>query len=145
MISSGWGLVPWSSTAPQRAFFAKRGDAATNERQRWELPGGRVEYGEPLHCAIKREFMEEYGMKIEIVELLGAFDHILREEQQHWVSITFIARHVDGKPRILEPSKCTAIGWFPLAAPPTPLSRITQDNIEEYHGKYDGGTDWYSR
>jgi 8-oxo-dGTP diphosphatase len=118
------------------AFFAKRGDAATNEKGSWEFPGGRVEYGEKLTDAIKREFVEEYGLEIEITMRLGAFDHILTEEQQHWVSITFVGNHVSGVAKILEPDKCSAIGWFSLSAPPTPLTRVTKENLERYRAKH---------
>jgi hypothetical protein len=56
-------------------------------------------------------------MVIEVIELLGVTDHILPAEKQHWVSPTFIARHMGGTPRIVEPAKCSAIGWFSLRNP----------------------------
>lgn len=117
-------------------FLAQRGPKATNETGMWEFPGGQVEFGETLAEAIQREFIEEYGMHIEILELLSVSDHILAEENQHWVSPTFIAVHRDGTPQILEPEKCIAIGWFSLAELPEPLSIVSQDNMHSYHAKY---------
>jgi mutator protein MutT len=117
-------------------FLAQRGPKAKNERGCWEFPGGSVEFGERLADAIQREFREEYNMQIEVLELLDVSDHILPDEGQHWVSPTFIARHTAGEPRILEPEKCTAIGWFPLNALPEPLSQVTQDDVREYRKKY---------
>jgi 8-oxo-dGTP diphosphatase len=35
----------------------------------YSLPGGRVEFGETLHCALHREVGEETALKIEVVEL----------------------------------------------------------------------------
>jgi 8-oxo-dGTP diphosphatase len=29
----------------------------------WSLPGGRVEFGEPLEIALRREVMEETGLR----------------------------------------------------------------------------------
>ena len=132
-IGVGVGAIVLDSDG--KAFFAKRGSAATNERGLWEFPGGGVQYGERLADALIREFLEEYGMRIEIIEPLGFFDHILPEEKQHWVTATFIARHVGGTPSILEPQKCAAIGWFPLSAPPAPLSKITEANLKSYRAK----------
>jgi ADP-ribose pyrophosphatase YjhB (NUDIX family) len=80
--------------------------------------------------------MEEYGMQIAIVELLGVSDHILAREHQHWVSPTYIARHVAGEPQIREPEKCTAIGWFVLDRLPQPLSQVTRDDLLTYTAKY---------
>jgi ADP-ribose pyrophosphatase YjhB (NUDIX family) len=37
----------------------------------WSLPGGRVEFGESLHTALRREVDEEAGLTIDIVALAG--------------------------------------------------------------------------
>jgi mutator protein MutT len=119
-----------------QVFLSQRGPQAKNERGCWEFPGGSVEYGEMLAAAIIREFREEYDMEIEVVELLHVADHILLAERQHWVSPTFIARHTGGMPRIVEPGKCTAIGWFDLSALPQPLSAVTVEDMGCYRVKY---------
>lgn len=93
-------------------FLAQRGPAARNERGTWEFPGGGVHFGETLKDAIVRELDEEYGIQIQIDQMLGVFDHILLAEQQHWIFITYIATHVAGTSQITGSQKCTAIGWF---------------------------------
>jgi len=135
-IGVGVGAIVFNSQG--QVFLSKRGPKAKNERGCWEFPGGSVEFGEMLSAAIKREFIEEYGMEIEIVNLLNVSDHILPAEQQHWVSPTFIARHIGGTPKIVEPEKCTEIGWFWLSDLPTPLSKVTQDDVKNYQAKYGG-------
>ena len=117
-------------------FLSKRGEKAKNERGTWEFPGGSVEFGEKLADAVKREFMEEYGIEIEIKELLSVDDHILPDEGQHWISPTYIARFANGTATIREPEKCSAIGWFTLDSLPDPLSLITQYNLRYYLGKF---------
>lgn len=113
-------------------FLAKRGEGARNEKFTWEFPGGEVQFGETLQAAIKREIREEYGMEIIITKLLGVFDHILERENQHWISITYLAGHTSGLPTILEPDKCEAIGWFPIHQLPAPLSCISTENLSVY-------------
>ena len=119
-----------------KVFLAQRGPQAFNERGTWEFPGGKVAFGEALAQTVVREFQEEYGMTIELIELLGVNDHILKEEHEHWVSPTFLARPKSGTPAILEPGKCSAIGWFPLTALPEPLSQVSQQDIALYQAKY---------
>ncbi|PIE34569.1 DNA mismatch repair protein MutT [candidate division KSB3 bacterium] len=119
-----------------KVFLAQRGPQAVNERGCWEFPGGRVEFGEKLGDAIQREFLEKYGMEIEVSELFSVSDHLLPDEEQHWVSPTFLARHVGGEPTIREPKKCTAIGWFSFSEVPAPLSVISQDDLHAYLEKY---------
>lgn len=117
-------------------FLAKRGPKTRNERGCWENPGGSVEFGEKLVDAVKREVMEEYGAEIEILEQFPAEDHLIPAEHQHWVATTFLARFKQGStPRILEPDKCSAIGFFSLDNLPQPLSIITQLDIQYYGGK----------
>lgn len=115
-----------------KVFLSQRGEQATNERGTWEFPGGKVHFGDTLQETLKREFMEEYGMTLEIMALLSVDDHILEDEGQHWVSPTYIARSVGAEPQILEPHKCSAIGWFDIDDLPQPLSLITQYNVRDY-------------
>lgn len=114
------------------AFLAQRGPQAKNERGSWEFPGGSLDWGERLEDAIVREFAEEYGMIIVVERLLHVVDHLLPDEGQHWVSPTYLARHVGGEPRIVEPEKCSAIGWFALDALPSPLSKATEEDVRVY-------------
>lgn len=37
----------------------------------WSLPGGRVEPGESEHAAIEREMLEETGLRIRVLRLVG--------------------------------------------------------------------------
>ncbi|MDZ4721911.1 MAG: NUDIX domain-containing protein [Roseiflexaceae bacterium] len=115
-----------------RVFLAQRGPQAKNERGCWEFPGGSVDYGERLEDAIRREFVEEYDMQIEVGRLLHVVDHFIPDEQQHWISPTYLARHMSGTPRIVEPEKCSAIGWFALDALPQPLSLVTIEDLRVY-------------
>jgi mutator protein MutT len=113
-------------------FLAQRGPLAKNERGLWEFPGGSVEFGEKLSDALKREIREEYGMEIEVGALLDVVDHILPAEGQHWVSPTYLCRPVTGEPRILEPGKCIAIGWFAPGKLPAELTIISRHNLQHY-------------
>lgn len=133
VIGVGVGAMVFNDR--DEVFLSQRGPQAKNERGTWEFPGGGVAFGETLADAIRREFREEYGMVIEIVSLLAVDDHILPDEGQHWVSPTFVARHVSGEPRILEPEKCAAIGWFTLENLPAPLSVITQANVASWQAR----------
>ena len=134
----GVGVGAIVLNAEGQLFLSRRGTQATNERGSWEFPGGKVDFGETLHGTLKREFMEEYGMTIEILELLSVDDHILAAEGQHWVSPTFIARSIGAEPQILEPHKCSAIGWFALDDLPQPLSLITRYNLRDYRQRVKG-------
>ncbi|NNJ12013.1 NUDIX domain-containing protein [Chloroflexales bacterium ZM16-3] len=116
-----------------RVFLSQRGPLAKNERGCWEFPGGSLDYGERLEDAIVREFEEEYGMLIGELQLLYVVNHILPAEGQHWVSPTYLARHLGGEPSIREPGKCSAIGWFSIGDLPAPLSLVSLEDVRVYH------------
>jgi 8-oxo-dGTP diphosphatase len=113
-------------------FLSLRGPLSRNERGLWEFPGGAVEFGEKLADALQREIDEEYGMEIEICQLLDVVDHILPDEGQHWVSPSYICRLKSGTPTIREPGKCSQIGWFYPHQVPKNLTIITQTNLNHY-------------
>jgi len=114
-------------------FIAQRGPKARNERGKWDFPGGSVEFGERVEDAIVREIFEEHAMDIEVIELLEVVNHIIKEENQHWVSPSFIARHKKGEAKIMEPEKCTAFKWVKISEiEPESLTNTSQQNFETY-------------
>jgi 8-oxo-dGTP diphosphatase len=133
-IGVGVGAVIFD--AEGRVFLAKRGSLARNERNRWEFPGGGVEFGETLVHALVREIAEEYGCEIEVQELLDVVDHIILEEGQHWVSPTFICTVKSGTPHIREPHKCDEIGWFSIdEVPEEKLTIASRKGLESLRKK----------
>lgn len=123
-----------------RLFITKRGKKAKNERGKWEIPGGSVEFGETFIEAIKREVREELGIDIEVIEFLCIHDHLIPEEKQHWVAPTYICKITKGNPKILEPEKCAEIGWVTIdEAEKLDLSLITAHNLKELKKKYPNG------
>lgn len=67
----------------------------------YTLPGGGVELGETLEQAVMREVMEETGLTVEPVELLGFRQAIGRDDagriERHFVILPFAARWRGGE------------------------------------------------
>lgn len=86
----------------------------------WGLPGGKVDWGEPAAQSAAREIEEELGVAVQDLDLLCVVDLI--EADAHWVSPVYLARSFVGEPKLLEPHKHGAFGWFNLDALPSPLA-----------------------
>jgi 8-oxo-dGTP diphosphatase len=48
----------------------------------WEIPGGKLEFGEDLVDALKREILEETGLKVDVKELLLASTYKTDDHRQ---------------------------------------------------------------
>ena len=67
----------------------------------YSLPGGRVEFGESLHQALKREVDEETGLDIEIVALAGWREVLpAAAGAGHYLIMSFAARWVAREPAL---------------------------------------------
>lgn len=55
----------------------------------WLLPGGGVEYQEPLDEALKREFLEELGLSVAVGDIALIADSIEPNGKRHIVNIVF--------------------------------------------------------
>lgn len=134
-IGVGTGAIIFNKAG--EVFVAQRGPRARNETGKWDFPGGAVEYGETCENALVRELKEEFEIDVEVIELLEVVNHILPEEQQHWVSPSFIAKHVGGIPRITEPEKCIGFKWIKITEiDPNILSVASRSNWQKFIEKY---------
>jgi len=62
---------------------------------KWSIPGGLVELGETTREAVCREIGEECGLEIDLVDVCGVLDRVVRDPdgrvRYHWVLVDFLA------------------------------------------------------
>ena len=100
----------------------------------WSLPGGKVDFLEPVADAVVREIREEIGVAIALERLLGVAEMVGLDDQ-HWVSAIYLATIVAGEPRVCEPTKHADTAWFSLDKPPAALSAAARDAFAALAGR----------
>ncbi|HEY4363296.1 MAG TPA: NUDIX hydrolase [Bryobacteraceae bacterium] len=69
----------------------------------WSLPGGLVETGELLEDAVRREILEETGLRVEPVRFYDFFERIMRDAdgraEYHYLLADYICKVVGGELR----------------------------------------------
>jgi len=99
------------------------------EAGHWGLPGGKVDWLEPVPAAAAREISEELGIVIQPLRLLCIVDQIDIQGNDHWVAPVYLIEDFTGEPRLREPKALSEFGWFYLDQLPAPLTRATEVTV----------------
>ena len=102
------------------------------EANNWSIAGGRVEFMESIETAITREVKEELGVDVEVLELLCVTNHILPEENAHWVAPAFLVRITNGEITNREPCATQQIQFFSLDSVPPNLTITARNALRAY-------------
>ncbi|MDB5166770.1 MAG: pyrophosphohydrolase [Candidatus Saccharibacteria bacterium] len=104
-------------------LFQKRGQQARDERGKWDIGGGAVEFGEELTDAVRREIKEELCTEpLEVRFLTAGEAHRTNDgKPTHWVYLLHAALVDPSSVKIGEPHKIEAIGWYGADSLPEPM------------------------
>lgn len=84
-----------------------------SEFNKWQFPGGGLEFGERIDEAVKRELKEETGVDAKIIKRLDRVFEIIREKDNfHGVFFVYLCEMTDKNQKIKINSEASEYGWF---------------------------------
>jgi len=96
---AGVGAVITNSAG--QVVLIRRGKAP--RQGQWSIPGGRIEWGETIKEALRREIMEETGLTVRVERLIDVVDFVAHDSSGavsgHYVLIDFKAAQISGELR----------------------------------------------
>lgn len=96
----------------EKYLLTKR-QSPKNEWNKWQFPGGGLEFGEKLEEAIKREINEELGVKVKVEKIIFPIIEIIRKNDNfHGVFFVFLCQMINKKDPIKINFEASEYGWF---------------------------------
>lgn len=103
-------------------WLMRRTPKCRDEHGRWDTCAGTLEYGLTAEENMRKELLEELGVRPHVLEFIGYRD-VFRKgaDSAHYVGLDFIARVQSADVSRQEPLKHDQGGWFTVTTLPSPL------------------------
>ena len=129
-VMSAVAVIHRERDGVREIFMPKRAETKKFLPGVFELPGGHVDYGENPVDGLKREILEELGVRVAIGDLLGVFDYTNEVKGSHSFELVYFATLLDDESKItLEPEDHSEYIW------------VREDTIERAYTDAKGADD----
>jgi 8-oxo-dGTP diphosphatase len=96
----------------------------------WTMPGGKLDFGETLGVAVRREVFEETGIELRSFKVVSVTDDM--KADKHFVTVGFFSDDFAGEPEVKEPDEIVEWRWFPLDQLPEPMYPSSVKLLKNY-------------
>jgi ADP-ribose pyrophosphatase len=129
-VITGCALIHNDFDGVTKIFLPKRAATKKFLPGVFEIPGGHIDFGEDIVEGLKREIMEEFGMRINVGDVFAAFTYTNEVKGSHSAEIVYFATFADPIENIqLHPEDHSEYKW------------ISEDEIDQVYNSQKGADD----
>ncbi len=134
---TGVAIVYFCHDGNGNVILGKRSQNSRDEKGRWDIGGGGLDFGDTVEHTLRKEIKEEYCTDVLGFEFLGYRD-VHREHEgkkTHWITLDFKVLVDKEKVKNGEPHKFEAVEWFTLENLPSPIHSQLPNFFKLYRDK----------
>lgn len=94
-----------------KILLLKRSEKYEHLTNCWDIPGGRINFGEEPEEGLRREIKEETGLELKEIKKIIDAATVFKNEERHIVRITYLCTVEDGDTNISH--EHTHLEWIP--------------------------------
>lgn len=134
---TGVSVVYFCHDGNGKFVMGHRNENARDEKHRWDIGGGAVEFGENVEETLHKEIRREYGAKPLSIEFLGFRDvHRAHDDKKsHWVTFDFKVLVDPSSVKNGEPHKFHEVTWFTHDSMPKNIHSQLPHFLQKYKDK----------
>ena len=99
----------------------------------WTMPGGKIDFGEKIADAARRELSEETGLAAKTLRIASIGNEI--KDNAHFVTVGFVCEDFEGEPKIMEPEEIEEWKWFQIDSLPENIFPPSRKLLQNYINK----------
>jgi 8-oxo-dGTP diphosphatase len=111
----------------------EKADSQLHGEGTWTFPGGKVDFGNTLELAAKREVKEETDIDVNSLKIFSITDEIVHDA--HFVTVGFLCEDFEGEVKVMEPDEIVEWKWFSLDELPNKIFKPTEKMILNFKDK----------
>lgn len=112
-VTTAGAFIHNSFNGVEKIFLPRRATTKKFFPGIFELPGGHIDFGEDIVEGLKREIIEEFGMKIYVGDSFYAFTYSNEIKGSHSIEVIYFATFTGPIDEIkLNPEDHSEYGWF---------------------------------
>jgi 8-oxo-dGTP diphosphatase len=106
-------LIHHNFDGVEKIFLPKRANTKKFLPSVYELPGGHIDFGEDIVEGLKREVMEEFGVRIKVGDPFACFTYTNDVKGSHSIEVIYFATLLDPVEKIkIDPEDHSGFIWL---------------------------------